>query len=141
MMRAFRGVGMILMVAWLPALAAAADAPVAAPAAPAVAGKASSLRLPYVYTKWKQFTTEDGLPNDHVFAIRPNGNDLWVGTENGLALIDKARSKVVKVWKEEDGLPFRALAGIDTAKRTGDVWLGLFGGGLARLSGDRSDHG
>jgi ligand-binding sensor domain-containing protein len=141
MMRAFRGVGWIL-VAWLPAVTTAADAPAAAPAAPAIAGtsEASHLRLPYVYTKWKHFTTENGLPNDHVFAIKSNGNDLWVGTENGLALVDKSQGKVVRVWKEEDGLPFRAIAGIDVDKRTGDVWLGLFGGGLARLSGDRFDH-
>jgi ligand-binding sensor domain-containing protein len=141
MMRAFRGVGWALMAAWLPAVAAA-DVPVAGGGAPAVAGagEASPLRLPYIYTKWKQFTMENGLPNDHVFAIRSNGNDLWVGTENGLALIDKSQGKVVRVWKEEDGLPFRSIAGIDVDKRTGDVWLGLFGGGLARLSGDRFDH-
>jgi hypothetical protein len=138
MMRAVRGVGWILM-AWLPAAATAADGPAAAPAV-AETKEASPLRLPYVYTKWKQFTTENGLPNDHVFAIRSNGNDLWAGTENGLALIDKSQGKVVRVWKEEDGLPFRAIAGIDVDKRTGDVWLGLFGGGLARLSGDRFDH-
>jgi hypothetical protein len=142
MVRAFRGVGWTLMAAWLPAVAAAADVPATGSAAPAVAGarEASPLRLPYVYTKWKQFTTENGLPNDHVFAIKSNGNDLWVGTENGLALIDKRQGKVVRVWKEEDGLPFRSIAGIDVDKRTGDVWLGLFGGGLARLSGDRFDH-
>jgi len=98
------------------------------------------LKLPYVYTQWKQFTTENGLPNDHVFAVKSNGNDLWVGTEDGLALIDKRQAQVVKVWKEEDGLPFRAVTGIDVDPSTGDVWLGLFGGGLARLSGGRFEH-
>ncbi|MBN2369549.1 MAG: regulator [Vicinamibacteria bacterium] len=109
-------------------------------AAFAEATHASPRGLPYVYTKWKHFTIENGLPNNHVFAVRSNGNDLWVGTENGLALIDKRQSKVVKVWQEKDGLPFRSIAGIDVDKNTGDVWLGLFGGGLARLSGDRFDH-
>jgi ligand-binding sensor domain-containing protein len=140
MMRAFRGFGWVLMAAWLPGGAAAADAPAAAPGTPGIAAQTPALRLPYVYTKWKHFTTENGLPNDHVFAVKSNGNDLWVGTENGLALVDKSQGKVVKVWKEEDGLPFRSIAGIDVDKRTGDVWLGLFGGGLARLSGDRFDH-
>ena len=32
------------------------------------------------------------------------------------------------------------MTAIDVDKRTGDVWLGLFGGGLARLSGGRFDH-
>ena len=96
--------------------------------------------LPYVYTTWRQFTTENGLPSNHVFAVRSDGNDLWVGTEDGLALIDKAKGAVVKVWREKDGLPFQAVTGIDVDPRTGDVWLALFGGGLARLSGGRFDH-
>ncbi len=110
--------------------------------APAGAGGAAEpcLRLPYVYTKWKHFTTENGLPNDHVFAVRSHENDLWVGTENGLALIDKRRGEVVKVWREKDGLPFQAVTGIDVDPQTGAVWLGLFGGGLARFSGGRFDH-
>ncbi len=96
--------------------------------------------LPFVYTKWKQFTKEDGLPDEHIFAVKSDGNRLWVGTENGLALIDKKLGKVVKVWREKDGLPFRAVTAIDVNHKTGEVWLGLFGGGLARLSGGRFDH-
>ena len=96
--------------------------------------------LPYVYTKWKQFTKADGLPNDHIFSVKSDGDRLWVGTENGLALIDKKAGKVVKSWMEKDGLPWRAVTGIDIDKRTGDVWLALFGGGLARLSAGRFDH-
>lgn len=96
--------------------------------------------LPYVYTKWKQFTTADGLPNDHVFAVKSDGDRLWVGTEGGLALIDKKAGKVVKSWTEKDGLPWRAVTGIDIDQKTGDVWLALFGGGLARLSAGRFDH-
>jgi len=111
-----------------------------AEAAPAAPDGTAPLRLPYVYTKWKQFTMEDGLPSDHVFAVRVHGNDVWVGTEGGLALIDKRQAKVVKVWREEDGLPWRAITGIDVDPKTGDVWLALFGGGLSRLSGGRFDH-
>jgi hypothetical protein len=99
-----------------------------------------ALKLPYVYTKWKQFTVKDGLPNDHIFAVRVHGNDVWVGTEDGLALIDKAQGKVVRVWREKDGLPWKAVTAVEVDDRTGDVWLGLFGGGLARYSGERFDH-
>jgi len=96
-------------------------------------------KLPYVYTKWRQFTVADGLPNDHIFAVKSDGNRLWVGTENGLALIDKKTGKI-KSWTEKDGLPFRAVTGIDIDPKTGDVWLALFGGGLARFSAGRFDH-
>lgn len=95
--------------------------------------------LPYVYTKWKQFTVEDGLPNDHIFAVKSDGPRIWVGTENGLAMIDKTTGKI-KSWTEKDGLPWRVVTSIDVNKKTGEVWLGLFGGGLARFSGGRFDH-
>ena len=29
--------------------------------------------LPYVYTKWKSYTVKDGLPNDHIFAVKAHG--------------------------------------------------------------------
>ena len=104
------------------------------------AEEAATLKLPYVYTRWKQFTVADGLPNEHIFAVRAHGNDVWVGTEDGLALIDKAAGKVVKTWQEKDGLPFKVVTAIDVDPVTGDVWLGLFGGGLARFSAGRFDH-
>jgi hypothetical protein len=106
-------------------------------ATPAAAG---TPKLPYVYTKWKHFTTADGLPNDHIMAVKVDGPRVWVGTEDGLALIDKPTAKVVRTWREKDGLPFRVVTAIDVDQKTGDVWLGLFGGGLARLSGGRFDH-
>jgi hypothetical protein len=121
----------------LAAAAAAAAATAAADDAKATAGAA---RLPYVYTHWRQFTVADGLPNDHVFAVKVDGPRVWVGTEDGLVLIDKPSARVVKTWQEKDGLPFRVVTAIDVDRRTGDVWLGLFGGGLARLSGGRFDH-
>ena len=117
-----------------PALTGEPAAPAAAPASP------EPLKLPYIYTKWKQFTVKDGLPNDHIFAVKADGPRVWVGTEDGLARIDKATGKVTRVWKEADGLPFKVVTAIEVDGKTGDVWLGLFGGGLARLSGGRFDH-
>jgi ligand-binding sensor domain-containing protein len=95
--------------------------------------------LPYVYTEWEHFGTEQGLPNDHIFAVKADGPYVWIGTEDGLARYDK-RSKKFKSWGEEDGLPWRVVSGIDVDPKTGDVWLALFGGGLARFSAGRFDH-
>jgi ligand-binding sensor domain-containing protein len=100
---------------------------------------AAAIGLPYVYTQWKQFTVKDGLPNDHIFAVKAHGDDVWVGPENGLACINKRTGKIRK-WNEQDGLPWRVVTGIDVHPKTGDVWLALFGGGLARFSGGRFDH-
>jgi ligand-binding sensor domain-containing protein len=126
----------MVMKAWrtLPALLIAGAMPIL------WAEDGAPLKLPYVYTQWKQFTVADGLPSDHIFAVRAHGNDVWVGTEEGLALIDKASRKVAKTWKEKDGLPFKVVTAIDVDPVTGDVWLGLFGGGLARYSAGRFDH-
>ena len=41
---------------------------------------------------------------------------------------------------EEDGLPWRVVSAIDVHPGTGEVWIGMFGGGLARFSGGRFDH-
>jgi len=101
----------------------------------------SSDALPYVYTQWEQITTKDGLVNDHIFAVRadPRGDCIWIGTEGGLSRYDK-QTKKIRNWTEADGLPWRVVTGIEVQPATGDVWLGLFGGGLARFSAGRFDH-
>lgn len=99
----------------------------------------SAEKLPYVYTEWEHYTEKDGLCNDHILAVRPDGDKVWVGTEDGLARIDK-KTGAIKCWREKDGLPWRVISSIDVNEKTGEVWLGLFGGGLARFSGGRFDH-
>jgi ligand-binding sensor domain-containing protein len=96
-------------------------------------------KLPYVYTHWEHVTVKEGLPNDHVFALKAEGPNLWVGTEDGLACMDKATGKI-RSWQEKDGLPWRVVSALDVHPQTGDLWVGLFGGGLARFSGGRFDH-
>jgi hypothetical protein len=126
-------------LAWLaPSFGAEASKAVEPPQSPAPKPAADN-ELPYVYTHWKHFTTADGLPNDHIFAVKADGPRVWIGTEDGLACYDKNTGKF-RSWKEKDGLPWRAVTGIDVDKKTGDVWLALFGGGLARFSGGRFDH-
>ena len=93
---------------------------------------------PYVYTHWETFyAKEGGLPNDHIFSITADGDRLWVGTEDGLALYEDGKWRS---WGEKDGLPWRVVSAIAVSEKTGDVWLGLFGGGLSRFSGGRFDH-
>jgi hypothetical protein len=95
--------------------------------------------VPYVYTKWKHLTTKDGLPNDHIFAVKVVGRKVWIGTEDGLACYDKKTGQI-RSWKEEDGLPWRVISALDYNATTGELWIGLFGGGIARFSGGRFDH-
>jgi ligand-binding sensor domain-containing protein len=108
-------------------------------AAAAVAKEAQNVAgEPYVYTHWETFYAgEGGLPNDHIFSITADGDRLWVGTEDGLALYEDGKWRS---WGEKDGLPWRVVSAIAVSEKTGDVWLGLFGGGLSRFSGGRFDH-
>lgn len=103
------------------------------------ASAAAADQLPFVYTNWQHVTTADGLPNDHIFAVKADGPRIWIGTEDGLAQLDKRTGKI-RSWREKDGLPWKVVTAIDVDPKTGDVWLGLFGGGLARFSGGRFDH-
>jgi len=95
--------------------------------------------LPYVYMRWEQFTVADGLPNDHVFAVEAAGDLVWIGTEGGLACYDKTTGKI-RSWGEKDGLPWQVVSSLDANPKTGELWIGFFGGGLARFSGGRFDH-
>ncbi|MCP3937142.1 MAG: regulator [Actinomycetia bacterium] len=99
----------------------------------------SAPERPFVYTEWQQFNVENGLPNDHIFAVEVDGSQVWVGTENGLARIDKKTGKV-RSWTEADGLPWRVVSSLAVNRETGELWVGMFGGGLARFSGGRFDH-
>jgi ABC-type branched-subunit amino acid transport system substrate-binding protein len=90
-------------------------------------------RLPY--TRWETFTVRDGLPADKAFALRVDGDRVWVGTTRGLALYEEGR------WRRfgtRDGLPNPVILGLDVSPRSGDLWIATMGG-LARYSGGRID--
>jgi ligand-binding sensor domain-containing protein len=95
---------------------------------------------PFVYTEWESFTTEStagALLNDHIFFLAPDGDSLWIGTEGGLVLYHDG---AWKSWTEDQGLPWRVVMGIAKDEKRGDLWLALFGEGIARLSGGRFEH-
>jgi ligand-binding sensor domain-containing protein len=94
---------------------------------------------PRVYTNWEQFTVADGLPSDHIFAVEVDGDLVWIGTEGGLACYNKKTGKM-RSWTEKDGLPWQVVSSLDANPKTGELWIGFFGGGLARFSGGRFDH-
>ena len=115
-----------------PAAAAAAPGPAAEPA-PAAASP-GVLDLP-AHTEWESFTRRDGLPSDHVFAVRIDGDRVWAGTTAGLALYEGGRWRT---YGTADGLPYPVVLSLDVSPRTGDLWIGTMGG-LARLSAGRFD--
>ena len=85
--------------------------------------------------RWESFTTANGLPDNHVFCVLVDGNRIWAGTENGLALYESGKWKV---FRPADGLGHRAVLSLALDKSTGDVWVGTMGG-LSRISAGRID--
>ena len=81
--------------------------------------------------RWENFTTANGLPDNHVFSVLVDGSRIWAATENGLALYENGKWKV---FTTRDGLAHRAVLSLALDKRTGDVWAGTMGG-LSRYLG------
>ena len=85
--------------------------------------------------RFQNFTTADGLPDNHVYAVLVDGDRIWVGTDNGLGLYENGKWKT---FNTKDGLAHRAVLSLALDKRTGDVWAGTMGG-LSRISAGRID--
>jgi hypothetical protein len=95
---------------------------------------------PFVYTEWQSFTRESTggqLINDHIFFLEADGDSLWIGTEGGLILYYNGKWES---WTEREGLPWNVVMGIAKDHKTGELWLALFGEGIARFSGGHFEH-
>src|SRR3954451_14733043 len=85
--------------------------------------------------RWENFTTANGLPDNHVYCVLVDGNRIWTGTDNGLGLFENGKWKV---FRPADGLAHRVVLSLAIDKRTGDLWAGTMGG-LSRISAGRID--
>jgi ligand-binding sensor domain-containing protein len=123
----------MLVVVGMQALAATAPTQKPHAATPAVAASVALPQLPRF--RFENFTTANGLPNDHVYCVLVDGDRIWAGTEDGLAVYE---NHAWKTYTTKDGLAHRAVLSLALDKRTGDVWAGTMGG-LSRISGGRID--
>ena len=89
-------------------------------------------RAALFYDRFETLTVDDGLPSNKVTTVLADGDDLWVGTNRGLA---RRRGDKWRIWTEEDGLGHRYVTSLALDPRTGDLWVSTLGG-LSRLSGD-----
>src|ERR1700758_3810332 len=75
--------------------------------------------------RWVNFTTADGLPDNHVFCVLVDGKRIWAGTESGLGLYENG---AWKIFRPADGLAHQAVLSLALDHRTGDLWAGTMGG-------------
>ncbi len=121
-----------LTVAALCALALSAGALQPQPAKPKqdarAAASAAAPKLPRY--RFENFTTANGLPDNHVYSVLVDGARVWAGTDDGLGLYENGQWKI---FTTKDGLAQQAVLSLALDKRTGDVWAGTMGG-LSRIS-------
>jgi ligand-binding sensor domain-containing protein len=90
--------------------------------------------------RWENFTTANGLPDNHVYSVLVDGNRIWAGTDNGLGLFENGKWTVFRPNPDakEHSLAHQAVLSLALDKNTGDVWAGTMGG-LSRISAGRID--
>ncbi|HWA96363.1 MAG TPA: two-component regulator propeller domain-containing protein [Terracidiphilus sp.] len=124
------------MALTLGALAGVAHAAKPAHASPHGTAHAAAASIPQMpHFRFVNYTTANGLPDNHVYSVLVDGDRVWAGTDNGLAEYEDGKWKI---YTTKDGLAHRAVLSLALDKRTGDVWAGTMGG-LSRISGGRID--
>ena len=71
--------------------------------------------------RWENFTTTNGLPNNHVYCVLVDGRRVWAGTDNGLGVYEDGKWKI---YRPADGMAHQAVLSLALDKNTGDVWAG-----------------
>jgi ligand-binding sensor domain-containing protein/two-component sensor histidine kinase len=83
---------------------------------PVLTGKAQ-------HSGYKAFTTEDGLPSNHVYqSVEDDHGFLWVATDAGLARFD---GKHFQVFTKEHGLPDNEVLQV-IKEKNGRIWASCF---------------
>jgi len=85
--------------------------------------------------RWENFTTANGLPDNRVYSVCVDGDRVWVGTDNGLALYESGKWRT---FTTADGLAHRAVLYLALDKKTHTLWIATMGG-LSRYSAGRID--
>jgi signal transduction histidine kinase/ligand-binding sensor domain-containing protein/ActR/RegA family two-component response regulator len=85
------------------------------------------------YGEWTEWTADDGLGNNVIWAIRREcSGAMLVGTDHGLARFDESRRHSAKLWRTEDGLGGNKVKALVVGK-DGAIWIGSLPGGVSRL--------
>ncbi len=83
------------------------------------------------YDRFETIGCADGLPSERVTCVVAEGDDLFVGTDAGLAV---RRAGVWTVTDGDDGLAHRYVTAVARDARTDTTWVATLGG-LSRVSG------
>ncbi len=119
------------------AAAPSADAEEPAPVRPAAVvldpwkRSANPRQSAIVYDRFETLGVADGLPSEHVTSVLAEGDDLYVGTDRGLAV---RRGGTWTVIDESDGLSHRYVTSVARDVASDTTWVSTLKG-LSRISG------
>ena len=95
----------------------------------------------YEDDQWKLFTTEDGLPSNRIWGLMAEedstGTTLWVGTEDGLAVLRPGANRFTVEADFPTG-SVNSILRIPDGEGQGALWVGTYGKGLFRGAQDGS---
>jgi ligand-binding sensor domain-containing protein len=77
------------------------------------------------YSQWETFDTGDGLPSEKALCVLATEDEVWVGTDRGLA---RYRGGTWTTYTRADGLAHDAVLSIARDADTGDTWIATMGG-------------
>jgi ligand-binding sensor domain-containing protein/signal transduction histidine kinase len=87
------------------------------------------------------YTTREGLANNRLLRLYEDARgDLWISVygrpQSGLARLERATGRL-QTYSESDGLPSTNSPTAFCEDRSGNLWIGFSGGGLARYTAGR----
>lgn len=83
---------------------------------------------------WKKYGTPDGLPTNEISALATDAaGNIWVGTEEGLALINSRGEWEFTYTASNSGLIDNRVKSLLFDEGEGELWIGTFDG-LSRLT-------
>ncbi len=81
--------------------------------------------------QWKNYTTEEGLPANHIFMLYLDSKEnLWIGTNHGLALYDEKNDSFSVMTAAQGLFADNVFSMLRTENN--NLWIGSFGG-VARI--------
>ncbi len=77
--------------------------------------------------QFQHLTKDDGLPSNNILVVKALKGAIFVGTDNGLALLtaaaDATAAKVITVFSTKDGLPSNRIQSV-AQENNGNIWIG-----------------
>jgi len=97
------------------------------------AGRADKDLRCYKLTDRQAEVVFDALPGFNILTMTPEGQNLWIGTDNGLVHYNPAKRSVIKIFSVKDGLPDHVIYAVLSDHR-GGYWLST-NKGISRFDG------